>query len=150
MGNLLPLIFISTILATKKNREVLNLEGNCNFKLVAISTQLNINKLVWEFNNSLGFKLVRNAELEAVNGFPTFSYRDIKSAVVVSLIQNRYEGNLLVKQLTNVDYILELTGETLPDEFKSFMLNVKKIPNVMAAIEVMPSTIKRNEPFCPE
>ena len=137
-------------MATKRNKDVLNLERSCNFKLIAISTQLNINKLVWELNNSLGFKLVRNTELEAVNGFPTFSYRDIKSAVVVSLIQNRYEGNLLVKQLTNVDYILEFTGELLPNEFKSYRVSIKKIPNIIAAIEIVPSSIKRNEPFCPE
>lgn len=150
MGNLLPLIFISTILATKKNKEVLNLEGNCNFKLVAISTQLNINKLVWELSNAFGIKLVRNAELEAVNAFPIFSYRNTKPAVVVSLIQNRFEGKMLVKQLSNVDYIIEFTGELLPNEFKSYMIAIKKIPNIIAAIEIVPSSIKRKEPFCPE
>ena len=150
MGILLPLILISRVLATKKNKEVLNLENNCNFKLIAISAQLNINKLVWELNNAFGFKLVRNTDLEQVNGFPTFSFRNAKAAVVISLIQNKYEGKMLVKQLSNVDYILEFTGELLPDEFKSYMIAIKKIPNIIAAIEIVPSSIKRNEPFCPE
>ena len=150
MGILLALIFISRILATKKNKEVLNLENNCNFKLIAISAQLNINKLVWELNSALDFKLVRNADLEKVIGFPTFSFRNIKSAIVVSLIQNMYEGKMLVKQLSNVDYVFEFTGELLPNDFKAHMQVVKKIPNVIAAIEIVPSSIKRNEPFCPE
>lgn len=137
-------------MAAKKNKEVLNLENNCNFKLIAISAQLNINKLVWELNNALGIKLVKNVDLEHFNGFPTFSFRSAKSVVVTSLIQNKYEGQILVKQLNNVDYILEFTGEPLPDEFKSYMIAIKRIPNIMAAIEVVPSSIKRNEPFCPE
>lgn len=150
MGILLPLILNSRILATKKSNEVLNLEGNCNFKLIAISTQLNINKLIWALNNALDIKLVRNADLEKVNGFPMFSFRNIRSAIVISLIQNKYEGKMLVKQLNNVDYVLEFTGLLSTDDFKSHMSVLKKIPDVMAAIEIIPSSIRRNEPFCPE
>lgn len=137
-------------MATKKNKEVLDLESHCNFKLIAISAQLNINKLVWELNSALDFKLVRNADLEKVTGFPTFSFRNSKSAIVVSLIQNKYEGKMLVKQLSNVDFILEFTGELLPNDFKAYVQVVKKIPSVIAAIEVIPFSIKRDEPFCPE
>ena len=137
-------------MATKKNKEVLSLGGSCSFKLIAISSQLNINKLVWELNNALDFKLVRNVDLEKVNGFPTFSFRNTKSAIVVSIIQNKYEGKMLVKQLNNVDFVLEFTGELLPNEFKAHMNVIKNNPNVIAAIEIVPSSIKRNEPFCPE
>lgn len=137
-------------MATKKSNEVLNLEGNCNFKLIAISTQLNINKLIWALNNALDIKLVRNADLEKVNGFPMFSFRNIRSAIVISLIQNKYEGKMFVKQLNNVDYVLEFTGLLSTDDFKSHMSVLKKIPDVMAAIEIIPSSIRRNEPFCPE
>lgn len=137
-------------MVSKKNKEVLNFDCNCNFTLIAISTQLNINKLVWELNNALDFKLVRNLELEQVNGFPTFSYRKAKASVVVSLIQNKYEGKMLVKQLSNVDYLLEFNGELPLSYSKSQIHIVKKIPYVMAAIEVSPASIKRVEPFCPE
>jgi len=150
LGILLTLIFSNKSLAPKKHKEVLNLENHCNFKLIAISAQLNINKLVWELNNALDFNLVRNADLEKVTGFPTFSFRNAKSAIVVSLIQNKYEGKMLVKQLSNVDFVLEFTGELLPHDFKTHMQVVKKISNVIAAIEIVPSSIKRNEPFCPE
>lgn len=137
-------------MASKKNKEILNLDVSCNFKLIAISTQLNINKLVWELNNAFGFKLVRNTEQEQANPFPTFTTRYFKSAHTISLIQNKYEGKALVKQLNNIDFILELTGEISDEDLKTHLQSVKKIPNIIAAIEIIPSSIKRNEPFCPE
>lgn len=131
-------------------REILHLTDSGSFRLVAISTQLTTSKLLWALNSTLNFQLARNTELEQVSGFPSFSFRNADPAVVVSLMQNRYEGQMLVKQLGNIDYVLEFTGALPPDTFTHYVQRLKKIPNIMAVIEVSPTSVRRNEPFCPE
>ncbi len=135
---------------TKKSKEILDIPTNGNFMLMAISSQLNLNKLVWELNSRCELKLQKDTELDGILQVPTFSDKTTETPNIVTLISNKYEGKLLVKQLGNVDYILEISGMPTPSKFKEYIQEIKKIQGTIAAIEIAPSSIKRKEPFCPE
>ncbi|MGE0076829.1 MAG: IPExxxVDY family protein [Bacteroidales bacterium] len=137
-------------MATRKKQEVLVMANNHPFRLLAVSSLLNVNKLVWSMNSSCGLRLVKNQELEAILSASVFSDRDSLRPIIVSLIPNKQEGSLFLKQLPNVDFVVELNGPIADADFKKFVTSLKKIEGVMAAIEVNPAVIKRKDPFCPE
>lgn len=137
-------------MVTKKKQELLELGTNQNFRLIAVSSSLNLNKLIWSLNASCGLKLIKNSDMESVLGVPVFSDRISKSQVVISIFPNKSDGGGLIKQLQNVDFVVEMNGITTDHSFKNFTQSIKKIEGVMAAIEIIPSSIKRKEPFCPE
>lgn len=134
----------------KKKQEILDLSANHHFRLIAISSSLSLNKILWSINSNCGFKLIKNAELEEVIQAPIFTDKISKPQTQVSLIPNKLENGLLVKQLANIDFILEINGNIPESEFKQTIQCIKKIDGVMAAIETPPSSIKRKDPFCPE
>jgi hypothetical protein len=135
--------------ATKK-QEILELSSNQNFRLIAVSSSLNLNKLIWSINAACSIKLVKNTDLESTLKLPVFTDRISNTQIIISLIPNKLLDIKLIKQLPNIDFIIEINGIMTDHNFKSFIQSIKKVEGVLAAIEINPSTIKRKEPFCPE
>lgn len=141
---------ITTFVSAKKKQEILDLSANQHFRLIAISSSLSLNKILWSINSNCGLKLTKNAELEKLIQVPIFTDKISKPQTQISLIPNKLENGLLVKQLANIDFIVEINGIIPESEFKQTIQCIKKIDGVMAAIETLPSSIKRKDPFCPE
>lgn len=137
-------------MAAKKKQEVLELSTNQHFKLIALSSVLTLNRLIWSVNSSCNLKLLKNSDLEPIINVPVFSDKASKKQSIISIFPNRIADGLLVKQLPNVDFIMEINGLLAGSELKELLQNVKKIEGILAVIEINPSTIKRKEPFCPE
>ncbi|MGD9977344.1 MAG: IPExxxVDY family protein [Bacteroidales bacterium] len=137
-------------MVVKKKLEILEVESNQPFRLIALSSSLNLNRMVWGLNAGSGIKLIKNSDMEQTLGVPVFTDRVSKFPVVISLISNKPEKSRPVKQLPNVDYIVEVNGLMPESEFKLFVQGLKKVDGVLAAIEINTTTLKRKEPFCPE
>lgn len=135
---------------TRKKQEVLDVFTNHSFRLVAVSSSLSLNKLLWSINSACGLNLVKNPELESTLSVSAFTDRQSLHLVVVSIFSNRQTQGLLLRQLPNVDFIIEINGALPKADFEHFMRQVKRIDGVMAVIEVNPDSVKRKEPFCPE
>lgn len=53
-----------------------------------------------------------------------------------------------MKELPNIDFILEISGEIKKLEVQSLIKEIKQIPGTIAAIEIIPEKIKRKTAFC--
>lgn len=80
--------------------------------------------------------------------FPVFSDRETSEIHCYSLIANKSSNNLLVKELPNIDFILELSGEIKKSDVLAIIKEVKQISGIIAAIEINPEKIKRKTAFC--
>ena len=59
-------------------------------------------------------------------------------------------NGLVVGQLPNVDYIVEINGNAAEAEVKILSACLRGFQGIQAAITINPSKIKISEPFCPE
>lgn len=137
-------------MSISKKQEVLKVFTNHSFRLVAVSSSLNLNKLLWSINSVCGLNLVKNPELESALSVAAFTDRHSLHKVIISIFPNRQSEGFLFRQLLNVDFIIEINGAFPKPDFEHFLRQIKGIEGVMAVIEVNPNSIKRKEPFCPE
>ncbi len=104
-----------------------------------INKKFNIN--LKEFETSLQSK--DNSDVF----FPVFCDHQSSEVLFYNLIANKSSNNLLVKELPNIDYILELTGEFKKTEVALIIKEIKQIQGVVAAIEISAEKIKRKSAF---
>lgn len=130
------------------------LEGNHElpFVLIAISCSENLLKMAWNINKQLEINLkefetsLHSKEKPEIL-FPVFCDHDSSEVLYYNLIANKSSNNLLVKELANIDYILEISGEFKKTDIALVIKKIKQIPGVVAAIEVNAEKIKRKSPF---
>jgi len=121
------------------------------FSIYAISCTENQIKTVWNINKSLEINLCDlNTPITAYNSelfFPVFSDKSTFPEYTFNLIGNKSQEALLVKELPNIDFILEIIGEMSIQEKNAFIIKLKKMQGITAVIEVNPDRIKRRAPF---
>ena len=140
-----------------KQKKVHKLEGNHNlqFALIAISCFEGILKIAWKLNKQLNIDLreseilIESKENPEVT-FPVFSDREPFGELFFSLISNKSASYYLVKELSNIDFILEISGDIKKADIVSIIKELKKIEGINAALEVDPDKIKRKIAFCPK
>lgn len=109
----------------------------------AISCHDSLHKFAWEINSQLSFQL-RDCE-----GFETGDYtfpcqKDESSLPEVSMLilKNKVESYILFKEFSNIDYILKIQGNLLESDLKKIIASLKKIPSVVAIINLQPQNHK--------
>lgn len=139
------------------SKKIHKLDGNHElpFSLVALSCSESLLKTVWNINAKLQINLKESStpvitKESPASTFPLFSDWESSESITYSLIANKSAGILLVKELPNIDFILELTGKVKSTELQRIVKLLKEINGVAAAIEVMPAKIKRNSAFNPQ
>jgi len=132
------------------------LDGNHElpFALIAISCSDSLLKTVWNINKALEINLHESENLvfskdNPSQSFPVFFDRTTSDVKFFNLIPNKSASNLLVKELPNIDFILEIIGDTKKDTISSTIKRIKQIPCIVAALEVNPEKIKRKSAFNP-
>lgn len=139
-----------------KQKKIHRLNGNHQlpFALIALSYPESLLKTAWILNNKLGINL-RESEMliqgkdDPSNTFPVFCDRESSDVLFYSLISNKSLNNQLVKELPNIDFILEISGEIKKSVILEVIKAVKQIPGILAAIEINAEKIKRNTAFYP-
>ena len=81
--------------------------------------------------------------------FPVFCDRELSMEKSYCLISNRTSNYVLVKELTNIDFILEISGAVKKADILLIIKAIKQISGITAALEVDPDRIKRKTAFCP-
>jgi hypothetical protein len=139
-----------------KPKKIHRLQENQNlpFALIAISFHESLLKTAWNLNRQLRIDLRESAVVvkvkeNSLNSFPVFCDRESSVVQFYSLISNKTESSILVKELPNIDYILEISGEFKKSDITLMIKEIKRIPRIIAALEVDPKRIRRETPFCP-
>jgi hypothetical protein len=115
---------------------------------IALSTTLSLHKLSWELNTSLHLKLSQSAGLKHLDlCYPTLKNEEGTSPYSIDIVKNKYESNLLVKELANIDYIVRIQGDMPAEGIKDLVQKIKTIPSVLAAIRIDASKIKGLAPM---
>ena len=140
-------------LTQKKNHK---LDGNNElpFVLIAISCSESLLKTAWNLNNKLNINLKESEILIQTKdntsiSFPVFCDNETSDTQYYSLISNKSSGIQLVKELPNIDYILEISGGIKRLNLTALIKELKLVSGINAAIEVNAEKIKRKNPFCP-
>jgi len=137
-----------------KQKKSHKLEGSHElpFVLIAISCSENLLKTAWNINKKLNINLKEfDAPIQSKENadvfFPAFCDHNTSDVLFYNLILNKSASALLIKELPNIDYIFELTGEIKKAEVSSIIKEIKQIPGVVAAIEISAEKIKRKSAF---
>jgi hypothetical protein len=125
------------------------------FRLVAISSSDTLHRLAWLINKNLGLQLKESDSLKIQSGkkienasyvileFPTFKDEECHPEITYLLIKNKVELQSLLKELQNIDYLILINGYKSDTQYKNFVSQLKKIPNILAAVTINPSKISR-------
>jgi hypothetical protein len=119
------------------------------FKLAGISSAENDYKLSWSLNQILGINLVRLDNLEIYHkrlddkqAFSQFEYFDEETLVQYRLISNRSINGYLLEEMTNLDYLLQISGDMDEGWLEALIENMNSIDGVILAFPLDPTTLK--------
>jgi len=119
------------------------------FKLAGISSADNDYKLSWSLNQNLGINLVRidnleiyHKRLDGKQAFSQFEYYDEDSMMQYRLISNRSINGYLLEEMTNLDYLLQITGETEAGWLELLIGKMNNIEGIILAFPLDPSKLK--------
>jgi hypothetical protein len=138
-----------------KQKKIHRLDGSHEtpFILIAISCHDSLLKTVWNINKKLNIDLNESVSIESKENpsqtFPVFCDRKSSSLRVFNLISNKSSNLLLIKELPNIDFIFEVSGEINKADILSLIKEIKMITGINAALEINPEKIKRKVAFCP-
>jgi len=138
------------------SKKIHKLNGNHElpFSLIALSCHESLLKTAWGINVKLHINLKESlspitSKDSPSNTFPLFVDWESSETISYSLIANKVTGNFLVKELPNIDFILELSGSIKNSELQEIIKALKEIKGIAIATEINPAKIKRNCAFNP-
>lgn len=116
-----------------------------DFKLVGISCAEKDYRLCWAINQALGIDLVRMsnegiASRSHLLEFPFYEFESEETAINYRLLANRFENNVLMKELKTIDYLFLIQGEDV--NLQDIMLKLGKIEFVFLATEIEIENLK--------
>ena len=119
------------------------------FKLAGISSAENDYKLSWSLNQILGINLVRidnldiyHKRLDDKQAFSQFEYFDEETLIQYRLISNRSVNGYLLEEMTNLDYLLQITGDLDEGSLEYLMEKMNSIDGIILAFPLDPTTLK--------
>jgi hypothetical protein len=119
------------------------------FKLAGISSAENDYRLSWSLNQILGLNLVRTDNLEIFHkrledkqAFSQFEYFDQDSLLQYRLISNRSINGYLLEEMTNLDYLLQITGDIDEGWMWNLIQRMKAIDGIILVFQIDPITLK--------
>lgn len=117
--------------------------------LAGISSAENDYKISWSLNQNLGINLVRINDLEIyhkrlddIQAFSQFVYVDEETMIQYRLIANRSVNGYLLEEMTNLDYLLQITGDTDEGWMELLMAKMNRIEGIILAFPLDPNTLK--------
>lgn len=119
------------------------------FRLAGISSAENDYRLCWSLNQCLGINLSKKANLEifhkrleGMQAFSQFEYLDEETLLQYRLISNRSANGYLLEEMTNLDYLLQITGD-LEDSWMEMLVNkLNSLEGIILAFPIDPLSLK--------
>jgi hypothetical protein len=119
------------------------------FMLAGIASADNDYKLSWSLNQNLGINLVRidnleiyHKRLDGKQAFSQFEYYDENSMLQYRLISNRSINGYLLEEMTNLDYLLQITGEMDVGWLELLIGKINNIEGIILAFPLDPTKLK--------
>ena len=119
------------------------------FRLAGISSAENDYKLSWSLNQILGINLVRIDDLEIYHkrlddkqAFSQFEYFDEETLLQYRLISNRSVNGYLLEEMTNLDYLLQISGDMDNAWLELLIEKMNNIDGIILVFPLDPTTLK--------
>ena len=120
-----------------------------DFGLIGISSPENDYRISWILNNTMGYRLVRQEDLEVYHkrledpqAFHQFRYYDEETLLLYRLISNKCENGYLLEELINIDYLIQVTGDIGKGFINGMVKDLNKVVGITLAFPIDPSTLK--------
>jgi hypothetical protein len=133
---------------TKKSHKLI-VEDDFRFLLIGISSHENDYRVSWAMNNNLGMFLKRcenlviyNSRISRNQEFSFYQYTDQETLLHYDLISNRCDDGFLLEELSNIDYILKISGDGGKSFVNQLTNRLKKINIITTAFEIDPFALK--------
>jgi len=127
----------------------LKVDQEFSYRLLGISCHENDYRLVWAINNQMKMKFVRTANLIIHNPklkldleFSRYTYRDEDKYLTYNLVSNRCPDGFLFPEISKIDYLLQIIGDTHTSHTEGLMKGLRKIEIISAVFPVEPGKIK--------
>lgn len=127
----------------------LNVNEHYDFGLIGIASPENDYRLIWAINNTMGFSFVKHSDLEIWHkllqdpqSFPQFRFLDEETLISYRLIANKSENGYLLEEMTNIDYLIQITGEMDSGYIEKLVKNLNTLDGVTLAFPLDPTRLK--------
>ena len=126
-----------------KKSHTLSFKDDYSFHLIGISSHENDYRLSWGINNQLGIAftrsdnlIVHNPRLGQDQEFSLSQYFDEETYIQFNLISNRCDDGFLLEEMTNIDFVLQVSGEVSGDDLISLVAKLKQIDIITTAFVI--------------
>jgi hypothetical protein len=133
----------------KKKIVRLQVSETYNFSLIGISSHENDYRLVWAINNTFAFQFNRienlviyNQKLKTDLEFSRFIFTDEDKYITYYLYSNRCPDGFLFPEIKNLDFLLQITGESDSKHLDKILKDLKQISIVSATFMIDPKQLK--------
>lgn len=126
-----------------KKSHTLSFKDDFPFHLIGISSHENDYRLSWGINNQLGTSFTRadnliihNPRIGQDQEFSLSHYLDEETYIQYNLISNRCDDGFLLEEMTNIDFLLQLSGEMSGDDLTGLVNELKQIDMITTAFVI--------------
>ena len=125
----------------------LDVEYDIDFLLLGLSCFEKDYRLCWLINKQLSVAFSRADDLcllrnDVEQCFPRFTYSWESEDAELTLLKNRTAAGVLLPELRQVDYLLKVDAEELPQDLFE---QVRQVPRVAAVFVLEPNGLKEKE-----
>jgi hypothetical protein len=136
----------------KKKTLKLKIEENADYRMIGISSHENDYRLVWAINNQMKMQFVRIDNLVIIDEksklemeFSRYLCPDEGRYLKYYLISNRCPNGYLFPELRNLDFLLQVVGDTDHTVLEEMAKSFRKIEIVSAVFTIRPEQIRNIE-----
>ena len=133
----------------KKKTHKLSIKTGRDSLLIGISSHENDYRLSWAINKHLGTNLIKaenlviyNEKYDVDQEFSLFVFEDEDNLLKYHLIANKCENGYFIPELSNIDFFLQIHGETINNYTRILLEKLKHIYIITAAFVIDPSSLK--------
>jgi len=127
----------------EKGKKVkLNYTHENDYSLIAISLPLSDFQFSWHLNQKLNFKLAKRDDIvinendENTKSFSVYMYYDELDKLSVILISNKSDQGVLIKDLSNIDFFIRLSGANHTEVENTIISTIKEIESMQLAYKL--------------
>lgn len=120
-----------------------------NFDIWGINSPLEDYRLCWQLNQILDWQLKRVEDIEffqpkekKYQQFSAYQYINDLDYYTIEIIKNKNEGNILIPEMKNFDYIFLFQGEDDYFNKNEITQALKQIKDIQSIFEINKDTIK--------
>ena len=127
---------------------ILDVDFDFDFSLFGVSSHVANYRLAWGMNKLFEIDLERVDDVDLSFGsnkrgnFSLYRFEDEESYITFHLLSNRCDAGYLIPELKQIDYFIQYWGPMSHSELSSFREELRKIPSVLASVQIDPMDLK--------